>query len=230
MSSTAKALPSRFLGSRQETASGKDGVDSLPGGQYPLAMEAAREHILVARAHEGDAASFEELVLSHTPRILNLAFRLVGDRDEAEDIAQEAFLRLHRSLGTFRGESRIGTWLYRTVTRLGIDHLRREKLKRNIFFFRRGEEDADPVETAPDHRGTPRDLLLAKEMGIRLRRALDRLSARQRTIFSLRHFEELPLKEIAGLLGLEEGTVKAHLHRALTALRRELKESREETL
>lgn len=202
-------------------------VDSPGRAQYPLAMDAQQEAILLAQAREGNERSFEQVVLAHTPKVLNLAWRLTGQREEAEDIAQEAFLRLHRSLGSFRGESRVATWLYRTVTRLAIDHLRRERLKRRLFFFRQSEEDPDPFEIVPDPGNSPGDRVLCREAGRRLKRALGKLSARQRAVFTLRHFEELSLKEIAGLLELEEGTVKAHLHRAVSTLRQELKDYRE---
>jgi RNA polymerase sigma-70 factor (ECF subfamily) len=187
-------------------------------------MDGQTERILLDQAREGNPAGFEALVLAHTAKTVNLALRLVGNREEAEDIAQEAFLRLHRALPTFRGESSVGTWLYRTVSRLAIDHLRREKIRRKLFFFRTTEEEADPVETVPDPGASPQDLLLAAEAGGRLTRALNRLSPRQRAVFILRHQEEMALKEVAAVLELEEGTVKAHLHRAVRVLRKELKD------
>lgn len=191
-------------------------------------MDARTEQTLLEQAREGDAAGFEGLVLAHTPRAVSLAWRLVGNRADAEEIAQEAFIRLYRSLSTFRGESSVATWLHRTVTRLAIDHLRREQLKRKIFFFRRSDEEADPMDVLPDPGASPQDRVIARETARRLSRALERLSPRQRAVFVLRHQEELPLKEIASLLELEEGTVKAHLHRAVRQLRREL-EDREES-
>ncbi len=197
--------------------------------RYPSPMDVRSEQILLEQARNGDDAGFARLVECHSGRILNLAWRLVGNREEAEDIVQEAFLRLHRSLQSFRGESSLRTWLYRTVTRLAIDHLRREKLRRKLFFFRSaGDESADPVEMAADGSASPRDLVLAQESARRVKQVLKTLSPRQRAIFILRHHEELPLKEIADLLGLEPGTVKVHLHRAVKALRSELKDLLEE--
>ena len=198
-------------------------------GGYSARMDAREEKILLEQAREGQAAGFEQLVRAHSQRVIGLAWRLTGNREEAEDIAQEAFLRLHRALPTFRGESTVGTWLYRTVSRLAIDHLRRETLRKKIFFFRRGdEEEVDPLETVPDPGASPGEVLLGKEASGRLGAALRRLSPRQKAVFVLRHQEELTLKEIARVLGLEEGTVKAHLHRAVTVLRKELNDWREE--
>ncbi len=187
-------------------------------------MDTCSEKMLLARIREGDESGFEPLVAAHSARAITLAWRLVGDRADAEDIAQEAFLRLHRSLPGFRGDSSVATWLHRTVTRLAIDHLRRRKLKERIFFFRRSNEEADPLDFAPDPAASPGERCLAGEIRRRLNQAMHRLSARQRAVFTLRHHEEMPLKEIAALLELEEGTVKAHLHRAVRILRQELQD------
>lgn len=191
---------------------------SIPG------MDLDRESILVEQIRDGNAARFEDLVQAQAPRAIRLAYRLVGNRADAEEIAQEAFLRFFAGLKTFRGESSIGTWIHRTVTRLAIDHLRRERLRRQIFFFRKGKDDPEPMDYVADPRPGPGDCLIGAETGRRLAKAMQKLPSRQRAVFVLRHQEELPLKEIAGLLGLEEGTVKAHLHRAVMRLRRELGE------
>jgi RNA polymerase sigma-70 factor (ECF subfamily) len=182
------------------------------------------EQILLEQIRNGHPTAFEQLVVSQTPRMVNLAYRLVGNREEAEDIVQEAFLRLHRSLESFRGECSLTSWLYRIVSRLAIDHLRREKLRRKLFFFRNNNEDPDPLELVADSGLTSVEKLQAKETGRRVAAALETLSARQRAVFVLRHHEGLALKEIAALLQLEEGTIKAHLHRAVRALRAELED------
>lgn len=192
-------------------------------------MDTCSDKTLLARIREGDDSGFAAMVDAHSLRILALAWRLVGDRDDAEDIVQEAFLRFHRSIGDFRGDSSIATWLHRTVTRLAIDHLRRRKLRERIFFFRRSSEEADPLDLVPDSTASPGERFFAGEIRQRLVRAMQRLSARQRVVFTLRHYEEMPLREIAAVLELEEGTVKAHLHRAIRTLRQELKDLQEES-
>lgn len=197
-------------------------IDTPSFGSYSRRMDNTQELLLLERIRNGDAAGFEALMRQHAPRVVGLATRLIGDRSEAEDLAQEAFLRLHRALPGFRGESSIGTWLYRTTTRLAIDHLRKEKLKRKLFFFRQNDDDPDPLETVSDPRSNPARDLHSSQAMIRLRQAMQKLSARQRAVFVLRHHEGLPLQEIATLLGLETGTVKVHLHRAVTVLRAEL--------
>lgn len=191
-------------------------------------MDTSSEKTLLARIRQGDDSGFAALVAAHSPRVLALAWRLVGDRDDAEDIAQEAFLRLHRGIGGFRGDSSVATWLHRTVSRLAIDHLRRQNVWKRIFFFRRGNEEADPLDFVADSATSAGDRFFAGEIRQRLDRAMERLSARQRVVFTLRHYEEMPLREIAAALNLEEGTVKVHLHRAVRILRQELKDLHED--
>ena len=203
-------------------------VDSALSGSYSLPMLPDAEKFLLDQARAGDEQAFAQLVEAHSEKIISLAWRLTGQRADAEELAQEAFLRLFRSLAAFRGESSVGTWLYRTATRLAIDHLRREKLKRKIFFFRGNDADQpDPVELAVDPTASPQEQLLARETAGRMQQQLDRLPPRQKAVFVLRHMEGLSLKEIAATLGLEEGTVKAHLHRAVAQFRKEFQAAKE---
>ena len=201
-------------------------VDTPAGSRYPRQMVNSDEKALLKRIRKGDESGFEEIVKEHSGRLVSLAWRLVGSREDAEELAQEAFLRLHRSLPGFRGDSLVGTWLYRTTTRLAIDFLRRERIKRKVFFFRQNNDSPDPVEQAGDGRQTPGETFQAREAMRSLRKSLQNLSSRQQVIFMLRHYEGLALKEIAEHLGLETGTVKAHLHRAVTQLRKDLVEFR----
>lgn len=187
-------------------------------------MDISTEKILLEQVRAGNGASFAPLVEAHSSRIIRLAFRFVGNQEDAEDIAQEAFLRLYRDVASFRSDSTVSTWLYRTVTRLAIDHLRRQKLKRKFFFVRNSNEGYDPLEFAADPGASPQDQFLAGEAGRKLLKAMDKLSVRQRMVFTLRHYEGMPLKDIGTTLGLEEGTVKSHLFRAVQLLREELKD------
>jgi len=189
-----------------------------------LLVHPQTEKILLDQAREGQERAFAQLVEAHSERAIALAWRLVGHREDAEEIAQEAFLRLYHALATFRGESSVATWLYRTVSRLAIDHLRREQMTKRLFFFRSSAPSArpDPLETAADpSTNSPLDRLLAKEVANRMQLVLNQLPPQQKAVFVLRHLEELSLKEIAETLNLEEGTVKAHLHRAVGRFRKE---------
>ena len=204
-------------------------VDSIPVSVYPRRMSMKDEQALLDQIRKGDNSGFELLVQEHSGKIIGLAWRLVGNREEAEDLAQEAFVRLHRSVHNFRGDSRISTWLYRTTTRLAIDYLRRERIKRKLFFFRSDSDSVDPVEHAIDLSQDPGREVQSREAMRLLQHSLTRLSPRQQVIFTLRHYEGLPLKEIAAHLGLETGTVKVHLHRAIKQLREDLAEYHEES-
>lgn len=204
-------------------------VDSAYNGGYPLAMDKQEEDILVARARDGCQQSFATIVTQQSPQLIRLAWRLLGNRSDAEDIVQEAFLRLHRSLNSFRGDSRLGTWLYRTVTRLSIDALRREKIKSRIFFLRRNNSDPDPLDLIATQASGQDVRLDAKQQIALLQQAMQKLSPQQRTVLTLRHQEELSLKEIAEVLDLSEGTVKVHLHRAVKSLRSALAEKENES-
>ena len=204
-------------------------IDSQHSGEYPLAMDKREESILVAQARDGCQQSFATIVTQHSPQLIRLAWRLLGNRADAEDIVQDAFLRLHRSLGSFRGDSRIGTWLYRTVTRLAIDNLRRENIKRKLFFMRRDNSAPDPVDLVASPNSDQEARLGAQQQVIMLRQSMNKLSPQQRTVLTLRHQEELPLKEIAEILNLSEGTVKVHLHRAVKSLRSALAERENES-
>jgi len=209
------------------TATIASSIDSaLPRGYAPD-MDRQREKILLDQARSGCESSFRTLVETHSPQMLRLAWRLLGNRSDAEDLVQEAFLRLHRHLSDFRGDSALSTWLYRTVTRLAIDALRREKLRRALFFFRSDEQAVDPLEFCADPAPGQERTLIAQQQLQAMRRQLRSLSPQQRAVLTLRHQEHLPLQQIAELLGISEGTVKTHLHRAVRALRASLDEPEE---
>ncbi len=206
-------------------------VDSLLTDEYPRTMYETTEKILIDQVRAGQESAFAQLIDGQSEKLISLAWRLVGQREEAEEIVQEAFLRLYRSMDSFRGESRVGTWLYRTVSRLAIDHLRREKLKKRIFFFRSDDErQSDLLDGIADSSASPQESLLARETANQMHQLLNRLPARQKAVFVLRHHEGLSLKEISTTLGIEEGTVKAHLHRAVSLFRKEFRKDREESL
>jgi RNA polymerase sigma-70 factor (ECF subfamily) len=223
-----RKLPA-FAAQRMSLLFAMPSIDTVQAHGYALLMQTATERLLMNQARDGEEQAFTQLVEAHSEKIIALAWRMVGARDVAEDIAQEAFIRLFKSLSSFRGESSVGTWLYRTVTRLAIDHLRREQLRRKIFFFRNNDPDQiDPVELAVAPSASPHELLQAQQTGDRMQKVLNALPPRQKAIFVLRQMEGLQLKEIAILLGLQEGTVKAHLHRAVTQFRKELCRGEEE--
>jgi RNA polymerase sigma-70 factor, ECF subfamily len=168
---------------------------------------------LIERCRHGDRAAFEELVgLTHR-RVYSLAYRLVKDRSDAEDVAQEAYLRMFRGLAGFREEAAFETWMYRIVTNCAMSHLRRRGRFGDLL---RDEEGPDLA--IPDRA---QDLVVNRD---ELSRGLAALPEGQRVALLLKDVYGLSVREIAQELGIEEGAVKVRVHRA----RRKLKELLEE--
>ena len=185
-----------------------------------------REATLVQRCAEGDEAACAELVAEHQRMVIQLAVNLLGDRDEALDLAQEVFLRVFRTIHRFRGHSSLRTWIYR----IAVNQAR----NRHRFWRRRHRADqvsldqhiATHGEFLSGGESTPDRVLAQKELATRLQQALDGLPFDQRTAIVLREIDGLSYEEIAYSLGVAVGTVKSRLTRARQALRWELREVR----
>jgi RNA polymerase sigma-70 factor (ECF subfamily) len=176
------------------------------------------DDVLAGRAGRGDAAAFRTLVERHQQRALALAWRLTGTRDDAEEVAQDAFVRAWRALPAFRGESAFGTWLHRIVTRVALD--RRQEAARR----RRREIGVDPagLEEAAAWAASsgPMDAAEEDRVTARTRASLvAALSEAQRTAVTLHYLEDRPVLEVAQAMGVPENTVKTHLARARAAMR-----------
>jgi len=191
-----------------------------------MAAGTTLEAIHMATAEAIAAQEFSSVVASHRPQIFRFLLASTRDVDLAETLTQECFLKAHRNWSSFRGESSAMTWLMRIAINLQKDHWRNRRLQ----FWRRTHTNAVDVDEAsewlPSGESSPESQLLARERVSQVWRVVDGLSERQRTVFLLRFVEELELSEIAQTTGLSEGTVKAHLSRALTKVRIELGEKR----
>ncbi|UCC62086.1 MAG: sigma-70 family RNA polymerase sigma factor [Anaerolineae bacterium] len=178
---------------------------------------------LVVRAQQGNQAAFAELVTRHQRYVYNLAYRLLQDADEAEDAAQEAFLRAWRGLRGFRGQAKFTTWLYRIVTNLCYNRL--ASLRRQLM-----EVDTDEVEAlaSPTEQSPPARLEAAERRAF-LHGQIAALPAKYRLVITLFYLQEFSYQEIAQLLDLPLGTVKTHLFRARERLKRQL-QADEETM
>lgn len=176
---------------------------------------------LVRAAAEGDQDAFAQLVALHEKRVYALAVRMTGSREDAADVAQEAFLAAWRGLPSFRGEAGFATWLYRLTANAAIDQLRRGRRRRGEASLNDEELGLDAVDPAP----TPQER--AENEGLReaVRWAMGELSREHRQVLALREFQELSYEEIAGQLGVDLGTVKSRLSRARGALRKILLKS-----
>lgn len=178
---------------------------------------------LVAQWPEPIAAlEFDSIVAAHRPQIFRFLLASTRDVDLAETLTQECFLKAHRNWASFRGESTAMTWLMRIAINLEKDHWRNRRLQ----FWRQTRTNAVDLDEAgewlPSGERNAEQQLLAREQVQKVWRAVEGLSKQQRAMFLLRYVEEMELAEIAATTGLSEGTVKAHLSRALGKVRAEL--------
>jgi RNA polymerase sigma-70 factor (ECF subfamily) len=183
------------------------------------------EESLIRAAQAGDADAFERLVRMHDHNVLRLATNLLRGEEEAHDVYQEAFLRVYRNLGAFRFDCSFQTWLYRIVSNLCIDHLRRKRVRRTEPARLETEEGSvDRLEAFPDQRADsdPERSLLSQEVRTTVERALGGLTQRERLVFELRHYQGMRLKEIGEALDASEEAAKNCLFRATRKLRAEL--------
>lgn len=175
---------------------------------------------LIARAQTGDEAAFEELVVTNQNRIYNLTLRMSGNPDDAQELAQEAFLSAWRGLPRFQGNSSFSTWLYRLATNVCIDYLRRQKRRGGQGGGVSLDDDEDrAVLQLPDRGPGPEEELERRETREAIGLGLSRLSEEHRRILVMREMDGLSYTEIGDLLQLEEGTVKSRIARARLALR-----------
>jgi RNA polymerase sigma-70 factor (ECF subfamily) len=167
---------------------------------------------LARRCREGEAGAFEELYRSHAGRLYNLTFRMAGSAQEAEDLLQDVFLHAHRKLGSFRGESTLGTWLYRLAVNQCLDFLRGRQNRMAKASSSLDEEGAEePAAVAP--------AVPTAVSRIDLERAIARLPEGCRAAFVLHDVEGFDHNEVARMLGVSEGTSKSQVHKARMKLR-----------
>src|SRR5271170_3988238 len=217
------------LGTESQPAKDTMGMSvALEGdARQAAAVKVAEEQALVRKAQAGDRLAFDELVRRHDRGVLRLALNLVHRPEDARDIYQEGFLRAYRNLHRFRFECSFYTWLYRIVTNVALDHLRRRTSHREDqapvpeeseggtrdFFDRQPELSAG---------ANPEKSLLGQELGKHIQEAMKRLSPRERLVFEMKHYQGLRLRAIGDLLGTSEETAKNSLFRATRKLRASL--------
>jgi RNA polymerase sigma-70 factor (ECF subfamily) len=192
-------------------------------------MEKALPHteaIEPAGGCAGELEDFDALVRQHRPRIFRFLLASLRDRESAENLAQECFVRAYQARGQFRGAAAAGTWLMQIAANLVRNHESSSRLK----FWRRsldpGADLVDLGDWVPDQHLSPEAAVLVKEEVAAIWRAAGGLSERQRTVFLLRFVEDMDLIEIAAVTGMKEGTVKTHLFRALEAVRARMEKRR----
>jgi RNA polymerase sigma-70 factor (ECF subfamily) len=211
-------------GSSREQARARQGIGAQTNEERLRVR--ATEMDLIREAQAGSRAAFDSLVRQYEHQVLRLALHLTGSEQDAEDIYQEAFLKAYRYLGNFRFECSFYTWIYRIVTNLCLDQLRRRKTRREdsaVVVDHSGDE-IDLMASVSDERAfsNPGRELDRKVLGQRIQVALETLTPRERMVFELKHYQGLRLRTIGEMLSTTEETAKNTLFRATKKLRGQL--------
>jgi len=182
----------------------------------------ADEKALIRAAQEGDQDAFGQLVRAYDKSVLRLAMNLLRSPEDAQDVYQEAFLRVYRNLKSFRFDCSFHTWLYRIVTNLCLDHMRKRKVRREESSQVEGlDGPVDRMDTFQESRadGDPQRSLFSGELRQGIQKALSELTARERMVFELRHYQGMKLRDIGEALGTTEEAAKNCLFRATQKMR-----------
>jgi len=173
---------------------------------------------LVLRVQQGDKSAFDLLVIKYQHKIIQLVNRYVKDPSEAQDVAQEAFIKAYRALGNFRGDSAFYTWLYRIAINTAKNYL--VSRSRRSSDYQVDVQDAEAIENAPQLQGmeTPERLLLNQEIIDTIKTAIEKLPEEMRTAIMLREFEGMSYEEIAAAMDCPVGTVRSRIFRAREAI------------
>jgi len=184
------------------------------------------EHELIQGLRNGDETAFRFLVENYQDRIYNTALGIVNNAEDAEDVAQEVFIQVHRSIGSFKGESKLSTWMYRIATTRALDLLRSRKSKKRFGMLQRlfGEGN-EPMVEIPDfnHPGVAMD---RKENAAKLFRAIGQLPENQKTAFTLHKLEDLSYQEISEVMKTSVPAVESLMHRARQNLKKILEKDK----
>jgi RNA polymerase sigma-70 factor (ECF subfamily) len=187
--------------------------------------QACDEARLIEHCRGGDLDAFDELVRMHQTRVYNIALRLMGDPDSAQDCAQDAFVRAFQGIRKFRAECAFSTWLYRITTNVCMDELRKRKPAESLSSD--DETTVDPLERIPDTASGPEQTVLKNERRRLLMQALNGLTQHHRAVLVLYDLEGLSYEEVAQSLRISIGTVKSRLNRARLALKERMEPLRE---
>jgi len=180
------------------------------------------ERLLIDRAQQGEMEAFRELVERSKINVYRLAYDLTGNRHDAEDLSQDVFVKAYRSLRLFRGDAKWSTWLYRITVNAAMDR-KKTKAQKYLTYHDPSAGEKDDQELMPhDPEPSPDRLTDAGLIRGNIERALEALSAKERSVFVLRHYHDLSLRQIAETMGISEGTVKSFLFRAIRRLRKSL--------
>ncbi len=186
--------------------------------------------MLIREAQRGNRAAFEELVRNYDQAVLRLALHLTGTEQDAQDVYQDAFLKAYKNIGSFRFECSFYTWIYRIVTNLCLDHLRKRNVRKEDAPVAKDANggEYDLLDQVPDGRAgaNPERDLMRRQLGARISGALEKLTPRERMVFELKHYHGLKLRTVGEILQTTEETAKNTLFRATQKLRGALADMR----
>jgi RNA polymerase sigma-70 factor, ECF subfamily len=186
--------------------------------------------MLIREAQRGNCAAFEELVRHYDQAVLRLALHLTGTEQDAQDVYQDAFLKAYKNIGNFRFECSFYTWIYRIVTNLCLDHLRKKTVRKEDAPVAKDPDggEYDLLDQVADGRAgaNPERDLMRRQLGARIAGALDKLTPRERMVFELKHYHGLKLRTVGEILHTTEETAKNTLFRATQKLRGALADMR----
>jgi RNA polymerase sigma-70 factor (ECF subfamily) len=187
------------------------------------------DRVLVRRIQNGDSAAFQELVEGYKQQVYYTAYDLSGNHHDAEDLSQEVFIKAYRGISRFRSDAGIGSWLHRITMNAYIDSRRKKAHKMVTLVNKKDENDFDPLEAAADETTiSPETAAVSLKISEHVDNALEYLTEQERMVFVMRHYYDMPLKEISRSLKVAEGTVKSLLFRAIRKLRERLSFYKEE--
>jgi RNA polymerase sigma-70 factor (ECF subfamily) len=177
---------------------------------------------LVERVKRGDRRAFQMLVDRHKGMVFNIAWRMLRNREDAEDASQEAFLRAFRSIRTFRGQAKFSSWLYQITVNVCLSSVERAHARQTFVELQDEVDGMDPH--AMDGIPSPEDIVAREDFGDRVRELVEALPPMYRAVVTLYYLQERSYREVAEILKIPLGTVKTHLHRAKAALQRSIME------
>lgn len=185
------------------------------------------ESELIKKLKKGDRNAFNELVAQYQNKIINIAYGMLSDREDALDASQEVFIKVYKSIGTFSGGSALSTWIYRIAANVCKDYLRkRQRTARTVSIFGDDEEE-NPMTELPDEKHTPEEAAEHTELQMQIRKAINDLNQDYKSVLVLCDIEGMPYDRASEILRIPVGTVKSRLNRARSALRKKISENKE---